>query len=73
MDFIMVLPNFEGKSVTMVVVDRLTNHVHFYPLSHPFKSSIVVTTLVEMVQKIHGSQNIIVSKRDLIFARNVWT
>ena len=29
MDFITVLPNSKGRSVIMVVVDRLTNYAHF--------------------------------------------
>ena len=29
MDFIIGLPNYEGKSVIMVVVDRITKYEHF--------------------------------------------
>ena len=38
-DFITGLPKSEGKSVIMVVVDRLTKYAHFCALSHPFKAS----------------------------------
>ena len=41
MDFITCLPKSEGKSVIMVVVDRLTNYAHFCALSHPFKASTI--------------------------------
>jgi len=41
MDFITGLPKSEGKSVIMVVVNKLTNYAHFCALSHPFKVSIV--------------------------------
>jgi len=41
MGFIIVLPKSKGKSVIMVVVDRLTKYAHFCALSHPFKSSTV--------------------------------
>ena len=44
MDFITGLPKFEGKSVIMVVVDRLTKYAHFFALSHPFKASMVANT-----------------------------
>jgi len=49
MDFITCLPKSEGKSVIMVVVDRLTKYVHFCALSHPFKANIVSTALMETI------------------------
>lgn len=73
MDFIMGLPKSEGKSVIMVVVDRLTKHAHFCALSHPFKDSIVATAFMDIVQKLHGTPKIIVNDRDPIFTRTFWT
>ena len=73
MDFITGLPKSEGKSVIMVVVDRLTKYAHFCALSHPFKAITVATTFMDRIQKIHGSASVIVSDRDPIFTRNVWT
>jgi hypothetical protein len=73
MDFITVLPKFEGKSVIIVIVDRLTKYAHFCALSHPFKASTIATTFMETVQNIHGSPNIIVSDRDPIFTGHFWT
>jgi hypothetical protein len=67
MDFIKGLPKFEGKSVIMVIVDRLTKYAYFCALSHPFKAITVATASMERVQKIHGSSKIIVSDRDPIF------
>jgi hypothetical protein len=72
MDFITRLSKSEGKSVIMVIVDRLTKYAHFFVLSHPFKSRIVVIVFMETVQKLHGNPNIIVSDRDPIFARHFW-
>jgi hypothetical protein len=69
MDFI--TPKSEGKSVIMVIVDRLTKS-HFCALSHPFKDS-TVATFMEIVQKLHGSPKIIVSDRDPIFTGHFWT
>ena len=73
MDFITGLPKSEGKSVIMVVVDRLTNYAHFCALSHPFNASTVATAFMETVQKLHGTPKIIVNDKDPIFNGNFWT
>jgi transposase InsO family protein len=73
MDFITGLPKSEGKSVIMVIVDRLTKYAHFCALSHPLKASTVATAFMETVQKLHGSPKIIVSDRDPIFTGHFWT
>ena len=73
MDFITSLPKSEGRSVIMVVVDRLTKYAHFFALSHPFKASTVATKFMETIQKLHGNPNIIVSDKDPIFIGNFWT
>ena len=70
MDFITGLPKFEGKSVIMVVVDRITKYAHFCALSHPFKASTFATTFMDTIQKLHGNPRVIVSDRDPIFTRN---
>ena len=57
----------------MVVIDRLTKYAHFCALSHPFKETTVTNSFMETVQKLHGTQNIIVSDRDSIFTGNFWT
>ena len=72
MDFITGLPKSKGKSVIMVIVDRLTKYAHFCALSHPFKESTTSTTFMETIQKIHGNPKIIVSDRDPIFTGNFW-
>jgi transposase InsO family protein len=73
MDFITGLPKSEGKSVIMVIVDRLTKYAHFCALSHPFKASTIATAFMETIQKLHGSPKIIVSDRDPIFTGHFWT
>jgi hypothetical protein len=69
----MGLPKSEGKSVIMVVFDRLTKYAHFCALSHPFKASIVATSFMDIVKKLHRTPKIIVSDRDPIFTGNFWT
>ena len=64
MDFIIVLPKYEGKSVIMVVVDRITKYAHFCALSHHFKASKIDIAFMETIQKLHGKPKIIVSDRD---------
>ena len=73
MDFIIGLPKSEGKSVIMVIVDRLTKYAQYFALSHPFKSITFATTFMETIKKIHGSPKIIVSDRDPIFTGHFWT
>ena len=73
MDFITSLTKYEGKSVIMVVFDRLNKYAHFCALHHPFKASMVSNSFMERVQKLHGTPNIIVSDRDPIFTGNFWT
>ena len=73
MYFIKGLPKYEGKSVIMVVVDRLTKYAHFCALYHPFKEVTVTNSFMETVQKLHGTPNIIVGDRDPIFTGNFWT
>jgi len=62
MDFIIGLPKSEGKSVIMVVVDRLTKYAHFCALSHPFKAITVATAFMQTIQKLHVNPNIIIGE-----------
>ena len=64
MDFITGLPKSQGKSVIMVVVDRLTRYAQFCALSHPFKANTISTAFMETIQKLHGNPKIIVSDRE---------
>ena len=73
MDFIIGLLKSEGKSVIMVIVDRLLKYTHFCALSHPFKAITIAIAFMETVQKLHGSLKIIVSGRDPIFIGHFWT
>ena len=73
MEYITGLPKFEGKSVIMVVVDRLTKYAQFCALSHPFKAITFATAFMETIQNIHGNPKFIVSDRDPIFTGNFWT
>ncbi|XP_077215806.1 uncharacterized protein LOC143850439 [Tasmannia lanceolata] len=54
MDFITALPNSAGKTVIMVVIDRLSIYAHFSPLRSPITAISVAQTFVNDVCKHHG-------------------
>ncbi|GJX10084.1 retrotransposon-related protein [Tanacetum coccineum] len=54
MDFIKKLHVSNGKSVIMVVVDRLTKYAHFMAMCHPFSASQVAQVFMDNVYKLHG-------------------
>ena len=73
MYFITGLRKLEGKSVIMVVDDKITKYAHFCAISHLFKASTVTNYFMETIQKLHGTPNIIVSDKDPIFTGNFLT
>ncbi|XP_019158364.1 PREDICTED: uncharacterized protein LOC109155092 [Ipomoea nil] len=53
MDFIVGLPKVQGKSVILVVVDRLSKYAHFFPLAHPYTASSVARTTLSFSSAYH--------------------
>lgn len=64
MDFIEGFPKSKGKSVILVIVDRLTKYAHFISLSHPDTTTIVAQLLLDNIYKLHGLLAVIICDRD---------
>nr|GEW16251.1 putative mitochondrial protein [Tanacetum cinerariifolium] len=54
MDFIKKLPKSHGKSMILVVVDKLSKYAYFISLTHPFTASQVAQVFLDQVYKLHG-------------------
>lgn len=72
MNFVEGLPSFEGYTVVMVVVDKLSNYTHFIRLHHPYTVLKVAKVFMKNVFKLHGLPQTIVNDRDLIFTSQFW-
>ncbi|GJU62053.1 retrotransposable element Tf2 [Tanacetum coccineum] len=67
MDFIEGLPSSQGKTVIMVVVDRLSKYAHFMALQHPFTASTIAQVFLDNIYKLHGLPESIISDKDKVF------
>jgi hypothetical protein len=72
MDFVEGLPNSEGYTVILVVVDRFTKYAHFIPLKHPYTALSVARSVLDTVVKLHGLPHSIVTNRDRVFPSAFW-
>jgi len=56
----------------MVIVDRLTNYGHFFPLRTDYDSHKVDDVFMNNVVKLHGMPTSFVSVRDKVFTSSFW-
>ncbi|GJV33333.1 reverse transcriptase [Tanacetum coccineum] len=57
MDFIEKLPSSHGKTVILVVVDRLSKYAYFMAIQHPFTASTVAQVFLDNVYRLYGMPN----------------
>ncbi|KAI0497470.1 hypothetical protein KFK09_020698 [Dendrobium nobile] len=72
MNFIDGLSRFEGFTMILVVVDRLSKYVHFIPLRHPYTAVTVASAFIREIVRLHEVLEAIVSDRDKVFLSHLW-
>lgn len=72
MDFIVGLLAHQGQTVILVVIDRFFKASHFGTLPTHFTASKMAELFTQMICKLHGYPNSIISHRDPIFFSKFW-
>ncbi|GKV19875.1 hypothetical protein SLEP1_g30075 [Rubroshorea leprosula] len=72
MDFIEGLPPSQGRTIIMVVFDRLSKYAHFVALAHPYTASKVVELFVQNIKRLHRMLKSVISDQDTAFTSVFW-
>lgn len=71
-DFEQGLLNSQGKTVIMVVVDKLSKQAHFIALEHLFTATIIAQLFLDNIFKLYGILISVISNRDKILLSSFW-
>ena len=71
-DFITQLPESQGKTQIMVVLDRFTKMAHFISLEMNATSKDIADTFLKEVWKLHGLASEMISDMDAKFSGEFW-
>jgi hypothetical protein len=66
-------PRINGKSVILAIVDRFSKYAHFMPIGHPYTATSLANVFFDLVVRLHGISESIVSDRDPVFTSKLWT
>jgi hypothetical protein len=72
MDFITGLPRAQGKDCIFMVVDKLMNFAHVFPIATDFSAVQVAKLFFREVFRLHGLPKTIISDRDSRFMSTFW-
>lgn len=72
MDFITHLPPSQGRTIILVVVDRLSKYSHFSALGTHITAPMVAEVFMRDICRLHGMPLDIVSDRDPLFVSQFW-
>nr|GEU92209.1 hypothetical protein [Tanacetum cinerariifolium] len=73
MDFINGLQISQGKSVILVIMERLSKYAYYVPLSHSYTATKVAQDFLNNVYKLHGLPQTIISLIDYWYNTNFHT
>lgn len=72
MDFIIELSMVRGKSVIIVVVDRLSKYCHLGVLTASYTAGEVAEFFLQQVVRLHGVPKLVVSYCNKVFVSKFW-
>ena len=72
MDFIEGLPKSGGKTLILVVVDRLSKYSHFCGLSHPYTASSAAQIFIDQIFHLDGIPSYIILYHSKTFTSHSW-